>query len=182
MNVPENWNQAGESPTPFIERLTVPSGVAGLDLVHFLTWTADDLLPFDGEWSVTLSERDVAAQRCRFRTLHSAAHYALRIKDLADWTLPYEQIGERLKDGESGRALREAMRHAEAHAHEVDAVRPAGAWIPMEGGPSILDDDGVTRQFMSGMPSIEWTKDEEGAHRCSVCGDHPKIVFDWMDR
>lgn len=165
----------------FQGRVGVPSGIPGIDLVHLLEFTPSDGLPLDGVWSVTLADKDAAMQRCHFRTIHAAAHYALRIANMADWSLGHDAITAELT-GERGGELQTAMRHAEAHAHEVDAAYPVGTWIAMEGGPSILDDDGATRQYMRGQPSIEWIKDQDNQHVCKVCGAAPKVVYGWMDR
>lgn len=158
----------------FPVRVSIESGVPGLELVHFLIWTTEDALPFDGSWSVTIASVDTAVQRCRFRSLHSAAHFAARIAPMCDWTLPYEDVRTWASDGEAGKAVR----HAEAHAHEVDAVWPVGSVIAMSNGPSLIDMTGITRAF--GRPSIDWKRDDEGDWRCEVCGESPSIIFEWM--
>jgi hypothetical protein len=159
------------------EPIAVPSGVDGLELVHFMEWTQEDARPSDGHWSVTLAGRNIAVQRCKFRTLHSAANYAERIKDFVDWTGPHDEWTK----GEQGIEFSKKLSHAEAHAHEIDAVYPPGNWVPFSNGPAILDDDGTTRQFLSQAPSLDWTKDDEGTHRCTECGELPVLRMEWMD-
>lgn len=163
-------------PTMEQQTLTVQSGVPGLVLVHGLVWTAKNGLAVDGSWSVTMEAGNVATQRCRFRTLHAAMHYAQRLAPLADWTGDVRAL---LKTDE-GQALKLALAHAEAHAHEVDAVYPPGNVIPSENGPSIVDHDGSTRRFMLNAPSIDWTAGA-GSPRCTDCGDEPILWFDWMN-
>lgn len=159
------------------EPTIVPSGIPGIDLVHMPEWFTESQLPSDGHWSVTLSERNVAMQRCQigFRSLHAAAHYALRIRDMADWSLSFAELSERMKgDAE----LSKAMRHAEAHAHEIDAAWPANSWMPFSNGPSILDDSGETHKFIAQAPYLEWTKDDEGKRICSECGMPPVVNYE----
>lgn len=159
------------------ELTTIPSGVPGIDLVHVPEWFTDSNLPSDGHWSVTLSARNVGMQRCAigFRSFHAAAHYAYRICDLADWSLTFDELNAQMK---ADPELPKAMRHAEAHAHEIDSTWPAGSVIPFSNGPSIIEEGDSMHKFLAHAPSLDWTKDDEGHRVCLECGATPVISFE----
>ena len=157
------------------DRTVVDIGIPGLTLVHFPTgYMRDSGLPCDGAWSVTWSATDHALAQSNFRTLHAAAHYALRLQRLPE---VLEAIAAAAGGGPRvSKGLTKAVRHAEAHAHECDAAYPPGNLIVMGNGPSIVDEDGTTRQFMSRAPLVEW-KHEDGLLRCAQCGDPPAHMW-----
>jgi hypothetical protein len=155
-------------------RIDIPSGVDGLTLVHFVQEvTIPERLPLVGEWSVTMTG-DFGVQRCTFMTLHAAAHYAQRLASLADWTSPPSDLQQLVRDDNG---LSDAMKHAEAHAHEIDAVNPPGSIIGMSNGPSIVDQTGTLRKAMSHAPSIEWDDSGDSPPRCKTCGDAARVEF-----
>lgn len=165
---------------PFIpERIELESGVPGLWLVHFVNEILTDSgAPIDGRWTVTHGDSDMAIQSCGigFRTLHAAAHFAKRLEPLIDWTVSADELKKRAAErGEFSKGIR----HAEGHAHEVDATWPAGAVIPFSNGPSIVDDTGDHRKFMAQAPMLDFEKDTEGGRVCAVCGDPAVVLYEY---
>lgn len=169
-------DQVNEDTKPLLsERTVVDIGIPGVTLVHFpRVMILPSGLPSDGNWSVTCAEKDLALQRCAFRCFHAAAHFALRLQAIPG---ALEQIALVASGGEIPPELPKAVRHAEAHAHECDGAYPAGSLIYMENGPSIVDDDGVTRRYMSQAPFVEWEKDGDGNLRCKECGDPAATIW-----
>lgn len=160
-------------------RLTEPTvvdiGVPGLVLSHHpSTCIKGSGLPVDGEWSVLWG--DTRIHRAGFRTLHAAAHYAFRVHDLPGAVV--EIAAACRTKQKTTDALSKALRHAEGHAHECDAAYPAGTVIPFSHGPSIVDDDGLTRAYISQAPSIKWEKADDGHLCCPECGDPASHIWD----
>lgn len=156
-------------PARVAQRIDIDSGVPGLALTHHVTECLPDAdgVPSNGLWHVTHIASDRTVERCQigFRTLHAAAHLAQRLAALRDWTVPANQI--------AFEGLLPEVRHAEAHAHEIDAAWPVGGVIPFSNGPSVVDDDGDLRRFIAQAPSIDWDKADDGTLTCSVCGALP---------
>lgn len=159
------------------ERTVVDIGVEGIALIHFPDkYAANSGLPVDGSWSVTWTSNDTRLHRAPFRTLHAAAHYAFRVSRLPGALDTFKAI-ER-KEEKLTAELAKKLNHAEAHAHETDAVYPAGTLIPMENGPSIVDDDGLTRQWINQAPFLTMVENSAGDKVCEHCGELPVMIWE----
>jgi hypothetical protein len=151
-------------------------GVPGVTVVHFPTeYTTNDGLPVDGRWSPTWTATNLQLSRARFRTLHAAANYALRVRAIEGALAAIE--AQASGGPKITKALTEQLRHAEAHAHEVDAVYPVRSVIPMQNGPSLVYDSGNLRRYLSNAPSLKWIESEAGL-ACDVCGEPPVVEYD----
>lgn len=159
--------------SPVWDRITLASGADGLALTHHVTtYDPETDVPTDGEWAVTHEPSDKTVNRCNFRTLHAAANMALRIAPMADWQAAEETL--------HGQIDSVAIRHAEAHAHEIDATYPAGNVFTANGldDVAMVDEDGTLRRYLSQAPEVQWTKNDDGQRVCASCGEPPMLTFE----
>jgi len=162
----------------FTDRTVVDIGIPNITFVHFpLTYKTNSGFLIDGEWSTTWTSKDIGIQQCRFRSLHAAIHYAQRIQAIPGALEACEKMADKIEGYVVPDEIRKAMLHAEAHAHECDAAWPAGNLIPFDNGPSIIDDTGTDRKFLSQAPTVYIEKNEDGLRVCKECGDDS--AYDW---
>jgi hypothetical protein len=124
------------------------------------------------------------AQRCEFRTFHSAANYAYRLRDIDGCLTAINGAAGTINDEVKATLpedILKLMYHAEAHAHECDAAYPAGTMIEMGNGPNIIDETGNMRAFMSQAPQLQTARDVYGRTVCKECNEETVHQFPASD-